>query len=158
MDAFISYTHEDRTHAMDVVNFLESKNISCWIAPRDVVLSYASDIVDAISKCKYFIVVISEKTLASVHVLNEIEQAYKYYRDGNLAIIPLFIENVKLSPAMDYYLARIQHISGWEDFETAKIELLNKIGQANDFLSTASPPVRRAAGCSRRSLQTASMS
>ena len=138
MDAFISYTHEDRTHAMDVVNFLESKNISCWIAPRDVVLSYASDIVDAISKCRYFIVVISEKTLASVHVLNEIEQAYKYYRDGNLAIIPLFIENVKLSPAMDYYLARIQHINGWEDFETAKIELLNKIGQANDFLSTAS--------------------
>ena len=91
MDAFISYTHEDRTHAMDVVNFLESKNISCWIAPRDVVLSYASDIVDAISKCRYFIVVISEKTLASVHVLNEIEQAYKYYRDGSLAIIPLLL-------------------------------------------------------------------
>ena len=136
MDAFISYTHEDRDLAMDIVNFLESKNISCWIAPRNVVLSYASDIFDAISKCKYFIIIVTSKTSGSVHVLNEIEQAYKYYRDQKLAIIPFFVENIALSQAMDYYLARIQHVNAANDMELAKPELLNKITQANDYINT----------------------
>ena len=129
MDIFVSYNRNDVEHAMALVNFLEQRNFHCWIAPRNVVLSYASDIVDAISKCKIFMVVISQNTLSSVHVLNEIEQAYKYYNKGQLAIIPFFIEKVALSPAMDYYLARIQHIYATGNVEVATNELLNKIEQ-----------------------------
>ena len=110
MDVFISYNRNDVKAANDVVGYLEQNGKTCWIAPRDVILSYASDIVDAISKCKIFVIVISANTLGSVHVLNEIEQAYKYYSEGKLAIIPFFVETIQLSPAMDYYLARIQHI------------------------------------------------
>lgn len=127
MDIFISYNKNDAKQAMDVVGFLEQNGRTCWVAPRDVVLSYASDIVDAISKCKIFVIVISANTLGSVHVLNEIEQAYKYYSEGKLAIIPFFIENIQLSPAMDYYLARIQHVYSYDNFDVGLPELLSKI-------------------------------
>ena len=130
MDVFISYKSDDSKAAMDVVGYLEQNGKSCWVAPRDIVLSYASDIVDAISKCKIFVVVISSNTLNSVHVLNEIEQAYKYYGEGKLAIIPFFIENVTLSPAMDYYLARIQHVFCSSSLDSGLPELLNKIDLA----------------------------
>ena len=130
MDVFISYNRNDVKAANDVVGYLEQNGKTCWIAPRDVILSYASDIVDAISKCKIFVIVISANTLGSVHVLNEIEQAYKYYSEGKLAIIPFFVENVKLSPAMDYYLARIQHIYCADNFNAGLAELLTKIDVA----------------------------
>ena len=130
MEVFISYNNNDLKQAMDIVGFLEQNGRSCWVAPRDVVLSYASDIVDAISKCKIFIIVISSHTLNSVHVLNEIEQAYKYYSERKLVIIPMFIENVQLTPALDYYLARIQHIYCADNFNAGLVELLNKIEHA----------------------------
>lgn len=128
MEIFFSYNRNDIEHTMALVNYLEQRNYKCWVAPRDVVLSYASDIVDAISKCKIFIVVISKNTLGSVHVLNEIEQAYKYYSKGQLAIIPFFISGrIELPPAMDYYLARIQHIYANGNQESACNALLEKI-------------------------------
>lgn len=129
MDIFVSYNRNDVEHATALVNFLEQRGYQCWIAPRNVVLSYASDIVDAISKAKVFMVIISKNSLGSVHVLNEIEQAYKYYTQKKLIIIPFFIESVELSAAMDYYLARIQHIYATGDQEKATNELLTKIEQ-----------------------------
>lgn len=144
MEVFISYNNNDYKQAMDVVGFLEQNGRSCWVAPRDVVLSYASDIVDAISKCKIFVVLISEHSLNSVHVLNEIEQAYKYYSEGKLAIIPMFVEDVKLSPALDYYLARIQHIYCSNNFNAGLVELQNKIEHVvvtNKFDNTSNSPV-----------------
>lgn len=130
MDVFVSYNSNDFARAMDVVGYLEKNGRVCWVAPRDVVLSYASDIVDAISKCRVFVILISSNTLDSVHVLNEIEQAYKYYKDGKLAIIPFFVENIPLSPAMDYYLARIQHIFAGDNFDLGLVELQNKVDLA----------------------------
>ena len=127
MEVFVSYNKNDNKEAMDVVGYLEQYGKNCWIAPRDVVLSYASDIVDAISKCKIFVIVISANTLNSVHVLNEIEQAYRYFSEGKLAIVPFFIERVTLTPAMDYYLARIQHIYCDGNFNAGLAELLSKI-------------------------------
>ena len=51
MEIFISYQHDDKEVAFDLVDFLEKNDRKCWIAPRDVLLTYAADIVDAISKC-----------------------------------------------------------------------------------------------------------
>lgn len=131
MEVFVSYNRNDAEHAMALVNFLEQRGHQCWIAPRNVVLSYASDIVDAISKCKIFLVLITKNSLTSVHVLNEIEQAYVYYSKGQLAIIPLFLSGeLSLTPALDYYLRRIQHICASTNQEKTTSELLEKIEQA----------------------------
>ena len=130
MEVFISYQHDSRETIVDIVNFLEINGRKCWYAPRDVVLSYASDIVDAISKCRIFLVFIDQKTLTSVHVLNEIEQAYKYYKEGKCAIIPVLLENIALTKDLDYYLARLQFIFAHQQnlFET-KNEILARISR-----------------------------
>ena len=141
-EIFISYNSKDSNRAMDVVGYLEKYEHPCWIAPRDVILTYASDIVDAISKCRVFVVLISPNAIESVHVLNEIEQAYKYFSEGKLVIIPFFLERISLSPAMDYYLARIQHIYGADNFDASLAELLGKIEialKAGKIVSEATP-------------------
>ena len=150
MDIFVSYNRNDREHAEALVNHLESRGFSCWVAPRNVILSYASDIVDAISKCRIFLVLISANTLSSVHVLNEIEQAYKHYTKGQLAIVPFFMQDVQLTAAMDYYLARIQHVYALGSQEDTVNQLIEKIEQGlkslggeavNGVASTAALPV-----------------
>ncbi|MBQ2070210.1 MAG: toll/interleukin-1 receptor domain-containing protein, partial [Bacilli bacterium] len=85
---FISYHHESIDKAMEIVNALEEVGLKCWVAPRDVSFDYAADIVDAISKSSIMIVLIDKGVFSSVHVLNELEQAYKYYKENTLSIIP----------------------------------------------------------------------
>ena len=135
MEVFISYQHDDKDVAFDLVDFLEKNNRKCWIAPRDVILTYAADIVDAISKCSIFICLISKGTLTSVHVLNELEQAYKYYKDGKLAIIPIIMEDLTLNAAMDYYLARIQQVYAHQNADSIKAELLERIDKALEYIT-----------------------
>ena len=135
MEIFISYQHDDKEVAFDLVDFLEKNDRKCWIAPRDVLLTYAADIVDAISKCSIFLCLISEGTLTSVHVLNELEQAYKYYKDGKLIILPVFVKDVKLTPAMDYYLARIQQVYAHGNIDAAKVEILERINKGLEIIT-----------------------
>ena len=135
MQIFISYQHDDRNIAFDLVDFLEKNDMKCWIAPRDVLLTYASDIVDAISKSEIFLCLISEGTLSSVHVLNELEQAYKYYKDGKLAIIPVMVNDVTLNADMDYYLARIQHVYAHGNVDSIKSELIERINKALELIT-----------------------
>lgn len=135
MQIFISYQHDDRNIAFDLVDFLEKNDMKCWIAPRDVLLTYASDIVDAISKSEIFLCLISEGTLSSVHVLNELEQAYKYYKDGKLAIVPVMINDVTLNADMDYYLARIQHVYAHGNVDSIKSELIERINKALELIT-----------------------
>ena len=127
MEVFISYQNKSYEIVNRFVTFLESNGRKCWIAPRDVVISYASDIVHAISKCSIFLVFIDSNTLESTHVLNEIEQAYKYFCAHQCSIIPVYLEDVTLTADLDYYLHRIQHINAFNNEFEAFQELLKKI-------------------------------
>lgn len=133
-DIFVSYQSKSTQQTMEVVEYLEKNNQKCWVAPRDVVVSYSGDIVEAISKCKIFLLILTKESCKSVHVLNELEQAYKYYKNGELSIIPYQIEECEFGPDMDYYISRIQRIDAYKkkDFE-AMLELLNKIYKVLGF-------------------------
>lgn len=125
---FISYQQQQKDVAYNLVSILESNGHPCWIAPRDVVLSYAGDIVDAISTCNVFVILIDDECIKSVHVLNEIEQAYKYYREKKLIIVPIKLKDVPFSKDFDYYLARIQYIPAFDmDIASTAKEIIKKI-------------------------------
>lgn len=139
-EIFISHQSDSKDLAMQLVNYLEKNGHSCWVAPRDVDVSYAGDIVDAIEKCKIFVLLLTKKSCSSVHVLNEMEQAYRYYGRHQLIIIPLLIEDFNLDDKscadMLYYIARIQRIQADGNlFIDAQLELLKKI---NEHLGTSS--------------------
>lgn len=108
---FISYSSGDRPIADSLCAKLENRGIKVWYAPRDIYCQdYASAIVDAISHCSYFVVILSKNAQQSHHVLNEIDLAFREL-NRHIHIIPLRIDEQEMRPAFLYYLSRLQ----WED-------------------------------------------
>ena len=115
-DVFISYSSKDKTVADAVCATLESRKIRCWIAPRDVPPGkpYAASLVNAISESRVFVLVLSEGSNQSSHVLREVGEAV----DNGIPILPLRIENVEPSQEMRYYIKSIH----WLDAMTPPLE------------------------------------
>lgn len=115
---FLSYSSGDKNVADNLCAKLESAGMRVWYAPRDVVASdYASSIVRAIDSCTHFVVILSKNSLASEHVLNEIDLAFSKLRNG-MHFAPLKIDEEELGPAFRYYLSR-QH---WMDARVPPLE------------------------------------
>ena len=76
-EVFISKSTKDDTIANAICNVLEKNNISCWIAPRDITpgLNYAAEIIRGIENAKILLVIVSQNSKESGHVLNEITRA-----------------------------------------------------------------------------------
>jgi hypothetical protein len=118
MDVFISYEHESKSIADNICSVLESKGVRCWYAPRDVYGDYATAIVEAIERCKVFILVLNHNSSESPHVLNEVEMAYKRILNGEITIIPFKVDTGILSKAMEYYVKRLH----WIDASCAPLD------------------------------------
>ena len=116
--AFISYSGRDKLIADNLCSKLESRGIRVWYAPRDVDhTDYASAIVNAITRCTHFCVILSKDSLASEHVLNEIDLAFSEVPRG-IRFYPLKLDQEALGPAFKYYLSR-QH---WMDASCPPLE------------------------------------
>ena len=108
---FISYSSKDKNVADNLCAKLEARGIRVWYAPRDISAGdYASSIVTAISNCTKFIVILSQNSLHSNHVLNEIDLAFSQLQRG-VKFLPLRIDEEEIGPSYLYYLSR-QH---WMD-------------------------------------------
>lgn len=129
-DIFISYEHNSKTIADNIVNYLESRHIRCWYAPRDVIGDYATSICDAVEECKIFVLILNANSSKSDHCLNEVQMAYlKNEQDnGNIEIMPFRIDNAELNRAMQYYVQRKHWIDAANNsLEVAIGELYEKI-------------------------------
>ena len=116
--AFISYSSKDKNIADNLCAKLEARGIRVWYAPRDVTAGdYASTIVNAISNCTKFIVILSRNSLQSNHVLNEIDLAFNQLQRG-VTFLPLRIDEEDIGPSYLYYLSR-QH---WMDAHLPPLE------------------------------------
>ena len=116
--AFISYSSKDKNVADNLCSKLESNGIRVWYAPRDIDTSdYATSIVNAISRCSHFIVILSQHSLYSEHVLNEVDLAFQEIKRG-VKFYPLKMDQEELGAAFKYYLSR-QH---WMDATLPPLE------------------------------------
>ena len=115
-DVFISYSSKDKAVADAVCATLERRKIRCWIAPRDIPPGkpYAASLVNAISESRVFVLVLSEGSNQSSHVLREVGEAV----DNGIPILPLRIEDVEPSQEMRYYIKSIH----WLDAMTPPME------------------------------------
>lgn len=115
-DVFISYSSKDKTTADAVCATLESRGIRCWIAPRDVLPGeeYAAALVSAVRESRLMVLVFSSGSNQSPQVLREVERAVS----KGLPILPLRIEDIPPSAAMEYYISS-RH---WLDALTAPLE------------------------------------
>ncbi len=115
--AFISYSSSDKNIADNLCAKLEQNGVKVWYAPRDVNGPYASAIVNAIDSADYFVVILSENSIMSEHVLNEIDLAFQNIPRG-LKFKPLRIDNAGFTASFKYYLSR-QH---WMDATIPPLE------------------------------------
>jgi TolB-like protein/Tfp pilus assembly protein PilF len=115
-DVFISYSSNDKIAADTVCSVLEQKNISCWMAPRDITpgLDFAEAIIDGIKSSKVFILVYSSSSNRSSQVIREVDRAVHH----GLPIITIRLEDVSLSKQLEYYLSSVH----WFDAMTPPLE------------------------------------
>ena len=98
---FISYASQDAVTAQAVVEALEQGGLKCWVAPRDVVPGefYASAIVHAIDAAKVLVLVYSEHTATSQHVLREVERA----SSRRHSLIAFKVDRAPMPEALEYF-------------------------------------------------------
>lgn len=107
--AFISHSHKDAEASNAIVAALESRGVKCWTAPRDVTPggSYAESIITAIENSSCFVLVYTQNSNVSPHVLREVERALAL----GINIIPLRFDDSNVSKSLDYLLATVHWLS-----------------------------------------------
>ena len=102
-DVYISYASEDKAVADAVCAALESNNIRCWIAPRDIPpgAKRAEAVANAIDESRVLVLILSSSSNNSPQVIREVTGA----TSKGIPIIPIRIDNVVPSKAMDFFVA-----------------------------------------------------
>ncbi len=115
-EVFISFSSKDKQIADAIVCALEGRKIKCWIAYRDAEPGeeYAASIVRAIKHCQIVLLVFSENSNKSKHVLNEINSAV----NAGKAIIPFKLSDFAMGDSFEYYLGKTH----WLDAITPPIQ------------------------------------
>lgn len=101
-DVFISHSSKDKSIADRLVTALESAEIRCWIAPRNVTpgVSYEQDILDGIQGCSVMVLVFSSHANQSKHVAREVKLAV----GKEIPVVPFRIEDVTPTGSLEYFL------------------------------------------------------
>jgi len=119
---FICHASEDREVALSLTAGLERRGVDCWIAPRDVEpgAQYASAIVEAISESKALVLIFSEHSNESPHVIREVERAVT----RKLQLIPVRIGDVEPSTGLEYFISTAQWVDATSGTLDAQLDRL----------------------------------
>jgi formylglycine-generating enzyme required for sulfatase activity len=141
---FISYASDnknsaasDRQVADQICSVLESQNIRCWIAHRDILPGdeWLNAIIEAAEKSKIIILVFSANTEQSQWVKDEITLAL----NRKIKIIPFRIENVSPQQSLRILDVRCQWMDAYTPPLEKHIESLVKIVSRHLGLEPAIP-------------------
>jgi hypothetical protein len=102
-DVFISYAAEDRSAAEAARAALEAQDVSCWIAPRDVLpgKDETESILAAIDASSVVVLCLSAAANASKLVTQQAARAF----NKHIPIVPLRIEDVEPSDALRLFFS-----------------------------------------------------
>lgn len=105
-DVFISHSSVDLAMARRVCAALEGAGLTCWMAKRDIPPGavFASAINAAIQRSRVMVVLVTQKSLASPHVLREVDRAVHH----RVALVPVRLADIELSGKFEYLLATTQ--------------------------------------------------
>lgn len=138
MKAFISYSSLDATVANEIVSELERNDIECFIAPRDIRTGhvYAEEIVFGMDTSQVVVLVLTENSNNSQHVLREIERAVS----NKLPIISYRNEELKLIPAMEYFLMSTQWLDNpWNGKHDELVAAVKELAAKQETLEQSAP-------------------
>ncbi len=110
-DVFISYAAEDRSAAEAARAALEAQDVSCWIAPRDVLPGEdeTESILAAIDASSVVVVCLSSAANASKLVTQQAARAF----NKRIPIVPLRVEDVGPSEALKLFLGAQEPVDAY---------------------------------------------
>jgi hypothetical protein len=138
---FISYSSKNKVIADAVCHKLEERKMKCWMAPRDITpgANYAEELIKAIDASTLFVLIFSEDSNKSPHVLRECERAVS----RGIPIVPFRISDVLPGEALQYFIGP-QH---WLDAITAPCEAhINRLADTVHILLTQEDLTKKSAG------------
>jgi formylglycine-generating enzyme required for sulfatase activity len=127
-DVFISHSARDKPYADAVCAKLESQNIRCWIAPRDIRpgMDWGAAIIEAIDNARVMLLVFSSHANGSPQIKREVERAV----NKELVVVPVRVEDVKPTGNLEYFLGTPH----WLDAITPPFEHhLDRIADSTKF-------------------------
>ncbi len=106
---FISHGSEDSQDADALADFIESRGMRAWIAPRDVRpgQDYSEQLQEALESCAAFVVLVTDKANKSPYVRAETEMAFS----NGKPIFPVRNRDIQPGPGLAFFL-KIRH---WTD-------------------------------------------
>ena len=133
---FVSYSHKDKDFVESVVQSLQRKACNIWYDP-DIVpgKSWNDDIAKHLKNANCFLLFLSDNSICSEYVLDEIYYAKKLKID----IIPCYIKNIELPDELDLSIGRIQAVKGWSKTVSEIVEEVGKKLPQMVFHKTTSP-------------------
>ena len=142
MHIFISYSSKDNKEAFKVCDLLEKQGKRCFIAPRDIMpgKEYGEEIVNGIDDAQIMVLLLSENSNKSPHVLREVERAVS----KSVPILICKLEEVVLSKSMEYFLMTHQ----WVDMEAKRdysklLEWVNKLTKDESSKEVKTSPAQK---------------
>ena len=114
---FVSYSSKDQEAAETICSELESRQLKCWIATRDIDPgdNFQEAITKAIRNAKVMILIFTKNSNDSGEIKNELALASQH----QLAIIPVRVDDVTPNDALAYALATRQWIDLFRDSKAA---------------------------------------
>lgn len=137
-DIFISYSSKDREKATKFAEQVRIRGYGIWMDTSSIeaASNWSTQITEALEACRVMILLLSQNSLASKNVANELSVAAQLGK----AIIPIELEPVRLSGDFLYHLASI-HRTTIEHHESiyATLDKLGIAKQAASEVATYSP-------------------
>jgi uncharacterized protein YjbI with pentapeptide repeats len=124
--AFISYSSNNHDFAERLYADLQSKGVRCWFAPEDLKIGdeFRQRIQDSIKIHDKLLLILSEQSISSIWVKDEVEAALeRERRENRLVLFPVRIDDAieQSSTAWAASLRRLRHIgdfSRWKDHDS----------------------------------------
>ncbi len=109
MYIFISHSSKEAKVANEICEAIEKGEHRCFLAPRDIRtgMEYAEELVEGIDRSDAVLLILSANSIASPHVLREIERAVS----KKIPIIVYKLEEVVLTKSMEYFLMTHQWLN-----------------------------------------------
>jgi hypothetical protein len=147
-DVFISHAHKDKNFANALCEKLESSQVKCWIAGRDISAGddWTEAIRNAIGSSRLIVLVLSESANAAIHIEREIAHAYYAKR----TILPVRLTQTPPKRELLFYLGNVP----WFDVFNGPVEQhigdliqsVNGMVQGGTLARDAMPSYRASAG------------
>lgn len=127
-NVFISYSSKNYDIADKICTYLEERGKQCWIAPRNIPIGteYGEEIIKGLESSSVVVLIFSEYSNQSQHVLREVERAVS----KNIPIISYRVDQAVLTKSMEYFLLTNQ----WLDATKEPSKMLAKLDEGISVL------------------------